>query len=533
MKQLILVIIFLFPLASAAGSLDTDFNSNENYVSVEFQEAELTDLIIFVAEKTNASFIFYDIKDQDKKVTWVAQKVHLARLAYSFCDALSSQGYVVRDLDNTGRSFSISKDSSPLATSKSSFGYKRLNYLLASTFEETAKNFYNGRLSIYPVGDEVILVSGSGNDVGHFINILDQVDQPKNSFYETVPLKYISTKVATEYLEKSGYESVDLLFYPDAWNHAIVLKGLPHFTNQAEIFLRTIDRPRSGYENRYVALSSMNAETVIKIMNSSFPDLVPELITEKSLLLSGENNELSKAIELIGKMDASGVQVRIEAVIAYLTDTEYREIGMRFQSSFADIRFALNSETLGNSFSLLSEGFKNYLGLDFAAQDTSNNGVIVSSPILTVLNGETARLQVGQNVPYLGEATKNDSGELTGQSVERKDVGITFSVTPVVDPSREFVNIEISQIISSLAPETEIGDAIDVIFNNQEMTSTVRVADGEVLFLGGLSVDDKAEVREKVPFLGYIPYVGEVFTYKGKSKEKRNLVVSLRVNIIS
>ncbi|MGL1931383.1 MAG: hypothetical protein OCC45_06435 [Desulfotalea sp.] len=529
-----ILIVLLLPSISFAKLPNEYFNHPDNYISVAFKSASLSELVLFVAEQSDSSFTLSFPPDEEPKITWVADNIHLNKLADTFVNSLISQGLVVRDLDNTGNNFAISETSSPLATSKSSFGYYRLKFITADSFADLSENFYKNRVAISPVGNSTILVAGSGYDVSQFLTVVKSVDKPTDKDLYSVVLKNIPVKTAVDALNGSAY-GIDerLKYYPDYWNKSVILRGDLHLVTNAKAFLYSIDKARTGHVDQLCFLSSISSAPAIEILQGSFPDLQVKPVADDRLYIAGNAKDVKLASDLLGKLDATGVQVRIEAVVAYLTDKEYEELGVRFIASTNDFRIGLNDPLFGNSFSLLSKGFEQFLRIDVSAEDNESRGSIISSPVLTVLNGHQATLHVGQNVPYLSEANvdKND-GDTTGTSIERADVGMNFSVTPIIDPSREFVNVKLDQVISSIAKDSNIGDTIDIIFDEQKLSSVVRVANGETIFLGGLTVDEKGTSIERIPFLGYIPILGQVFTYKGDRVEKRNLVVSLRVKIL-
>ena len=73
---------------------------------------------------------------------------------------------------------------------------------------------------------------------------------------------------------------------------------------------------------------------------------------------------------------------------------------------------------------------------------------------------------------------------------------------------------------------------MDIIVDKKEIKSTVLVADGDTIFLGGLRSEEKGKAKDYIPFLGELPILGKLFTYDVEQLENRHLIVSLRVNVI-
>jgi general secretion pathway protein D len=160
---------------------------------------------------------------------------------------------------------------------------------------------------------------------------------------------------------------------------------------------------------------------------------------------------------------------------------------------------------------------------------------ILSEPSIVTLDNKEAVIKVGQEVPFLtGQYTNTGTGGTSQptnpfQTVERKDVGLTLKVTPHVNEGDE-VALDISQIVSSLAPTPD--GATDLVTNNREITTSVLVRDGALLVLGGLTTTEVNESVSKVPALGDIPLLGNLFKFRKSNVLKRNLMVFLRPVIL-
>lgn len=73
---------------------------------------------------------------------------------------------------------------------------------------------------------------------------------------------------------------------------------------------------------------------------------------------------------------------------------------------------------------------------------------------------------------------------------------------------------------------------MDIITDKKQIESTVKLADGETIFLGGVKSLESGNTREAIPILSALPLIGDAFTYRKKSETNRNIVVSLRPTII-
>jgi len=162
---------------------------------------------------------------------------------------------------------------------------------------------------------------------------------------------------------------------------------------------------------------------------------------------------------------------------------------------------------------------------------------ILSQPSVITLDNQPAEFKVAQEVPFLTGSYAGTAGNNTGngiptpfQTIERKDVGLILKVTPHVNAG-DSVRMEIVQEVSSLSP-TQSAGAVDLITNKREISTTVQVADGSLLVLGGLSSEEVTESVQGVPGLSRIPLLGGLFKSRQSGRNKRNLMIFMRPIIL-
>lgn len=175
-------------------------------------------------------------------------------------------------------------------------------------------------------------------------------------------------------------------------------------------------------------------------------------------------------------------------------------------------------------------GDGNFFGgiLTALQQDTESN--VLSTPSVVTVNNQTARLQVGQEIPFTTGEAIGDNFSNAFRTVDRKEVGVILEVTPQINEG-DTVAMEITQEISSVAGPI-IADSTDLITNKREITTTALVDSGDILVIGGLIDEQEALREEQVPLLGDIPVVGNLFKSSSRSKTRQNLMVFIRPTII-
>jgi general secretion pathway protein D len=161
---------------------------------------------------------------------------------------------------------------------------------------------------------------------------------------------------------------------------------------------------------------------------------------------------------------------------------------------------------------------------------SQTNTNIVSTPNLITLDNEEAKIIVGSNVPFITGQFTQTGGSTTNpfQTIERKDVGITLRIKPQVGEGgtvRMVIFQESSSVSDKVAPGTSnAGPSTD----KRSIESTVVVDDGAILVLGGLIEDKFTDRKSKVPLLGDIPVLGQLFRSESRTKTRTNLMVFLR-----
>ena len=172
------------------------------------------------------------------------------------------------------------------------------------------------------------------------------------------------------------------------------------------------------------------------------------------------------------------------------------------------------------------------LGLLARALESNANANILATPNLLTLDNEEARIIIGQNVPFItGQFTATGTGGAAVnpfQTIERRDVGTTLRVRPQVSEAGT-VRLQIFQEVSNVQDRSL---SAGLITNRRAIESNVLVDDGSVVVLGGLIEERIEGGAQKVPGLGDVPVIGQLFRYDSRKRVKTNLLVFLRPVIV-
>lgn len=257
---------------------------------------------------------------------------------------------------------------------------------------------------------------------------------------------------------------------------------------------------------------------------------------ERNSLMVMATPEAWRKIEAaIRLMDTPQYQVLIEATIAEVTLTDQLRYGVHFwleSGNFSSVftqnsSFGVNPTVPGFNFIISSGNFR--VILDALASIT--NVRVVSSPSLAVLDNQTAQLKVGDQVPIVTrqqQSTDNPDAPIVN-NLEYRDTGVILQVTPRINPDGQ-VNLEIRQEVSNVVESANEG--INPTIAQREVGTSVSVASGQTVILGGLISDRQSVGNSGVPVLRDIPLVGNLFSGVSNSDQRTELVILITPKVI-
>ena len=159
------------------------------------------------------------------------------------------------------------------------------------------------------------------------------------------------------------------------------------------------------------------------------------------------------------------------------------------------------------------------------ANDSKSN--ILATPSIMTLDNQEASFIVGEEVPVITGSSASSGNDNPFQTVERREVGIKLKVTPQINEG-DAVQLTIEQEVSQVLGST----SVDVTFAKRQVNTTILADSGQTIVIGGLLDDKVIESVSKVPWLGDIPWIGNLFKSTSSTTQKRNLMVFIKPTII-
>ncbi len=289
------------------------------------------------------------------------------------------------------------------------------------------------------------------------------------------------------------------------------------------------------YPLNYVAASDIEAvvngllSPIGKVFTSE-ADSVDQLRTRELLIVEDNESGHERVAQYLSQVDIPPSQVLIEAHVLQvdLGDEERYGINLRGLARVAGAKVVLEgtdfaeSDPEGPSLAFRIDGTDvNHL---IEAIHANTNSRTLASPKVSVVNRQTAKVQIGQRLPYAVSTTTQTA---TIQNVQFLDVGIVLEVTPVITQD--------GNILMTVLPKVSGGKITESGFPEEDTTqvsTTVLMSDGSGLVIGGLIREVDSENRATVPGLGRIPVVKYLFNKVNNDHRRNELVVALVTHII-
>ncbi|HSX86387.1 MAG TPA: type II secretion system secretin GspD [Pseudomonas sp.] len=429
-----------------------------------------------------------------------------------------------------------------------------------------------------------IIISDRAANIERIEDLLRQLDQKGQNDYSVLNLQHAWVMDTAEVLKNAmergqakGTSSVQVI--ADARTNRLVILGPPAARAKMLALAKSLDTPTSRSANtRVIRLRHNDAKTLAETLGEISEGLKTQeggeagTAPQQNILIRADESlnalvllappDLVATLEdIVRQLDVPRAQVMVEAAIVEISGDVSDALGVQWaidargdRGGLGGVNFANTGLSVGTVLQTLQNNENNTstnnntinlpdgaiigLGTDsfgvlVTALSSNTKSNLLSTPSLLTLDHQEAEILVGQNVPFqTGSFTTSASGaDNPFTTIERQDIGVTLKVTPHINDGAS-LRLEIEQEISSIAPTTQGVNAVDLITNKRSIKSTILAENGQVIVLGGLIQDDVTQTHSKVPLLGDIPLLGNLFRSTKDSRIKRNLMVFLRPTVI-
>ena len=442
-----------------------------------------------------------------------------------------------------------------------------------------------GHMAAYP-GTNVLIVSDRAENIERLVEIVRRMDQQSESEIEVMPLQYASAAEVVRIIGslnrpqpgQQGMPSGEPTVIADERTNSVLIGGDKNDRLRLRMVISHLDTPLDRGGNTHVIyLKYSKAEELVKVLSGVSTSIAQEVKGQAAAQQQGEVSiqadesanalvinappDVFRSLEsVVRQLDIRRAQVHVEALIAELTYDKAIELGIQWRGTneltgsgviggtdFSGTGTSINAVAQnplnpGAGLSLgYFEGTTTILGKEILnlgvliralSSDSSTN--ILATPNLVTLDNQEAEIVVAQNVPFVtGSFSSTGAAEGAAnpfQTIQRQDVGLTLKVKPQINEG-DAIQLEIQQEISDVSTKPVSG-ASDIVTNKRSIKTTVMVEDKQMIVLGGLLDDNLTENIQKVPLLGDLPLLGNLFKSRSTTKTKRNLMVFMQPSIL-
>lgn len=254
-----------------------------------------------------------------------------------------------------------------------------------------------------------------------------------------------------------------------------------------------------------------------------------------ALLITGTSAQHEEVVKVLASLDIRIPQVVIQVHAIEVSNTALTDLGL-FGGEGSSVppaqpgaqefgRVVVDSANNRLSFTLVNASL-----FFFRLRALVNEGKarVITAPRVATLDGNTASILLGQRVPIFTSVTVGGQLQTT---VSYVDVGVKLETTPRVNTD-QLITLTLKPDVSTLGAPISSGGQTAYILNTRSANTTLSVADGKTIVLGGLISRDERETVVKVPLLGDIPIVGELFRTTETSRTETELIFLITPQIV-
>lgn len=256
---------------------------------------------------------------------------------------------------------------------------------------------------------------------------------------------------------------------------------------------------------------------------------VEEQSTARAILLRGPRDVVESALGAVKQFDVARPQVSIQVTVHEVTNEAVKELGLGW--SFSNVvvrdRRVASGGSGGGSTAVDRGGAFDPLSATatIKALETANKARLLASPTVSVLDGERGYVLIGDRIKYPVVATFSQSNSPVFD-VREDRVGIYLQVAANI-ASNDDITLSLYPQVSTITGFLNVNGASYPQISTREAQTTIRLKSGETIVMAGLLRDDQVENIAKVPILGDIPLLGELFKLRKKSKTGTQLVITI------
>ncbi|MEP9411199.1 MAG: hypothetical protein HRF42_07300 [Candidatus Brocadia sp.] len=358
------------------------------------------------------------------------------------------------------------------------------------------------------------------------------------------------TTLAQSLGTKVGAEGgVSFIPFSDS-NKMLVVTKMPELLPKIDLWIKNIDVPPTELEEEmkvYVyKVQHQKADTIVPVLTQIYsekmaaqPKMIGKMQPEAMKIVADPktNTIIIKALPadykamkaIIEAIDATPQQVFIEVLILEVDLDSKLDYGAEWSLDAGTLQlFGLGDlkRTAGKPALTFKKGNFEIL-MDILATNSRAN--ILSAPHILVRDEQPATIQVGSEVPILTSSGQQQGTTVTFQQVQYRDTGIILTVTPHI-AENDFITLDVKQEVSD-AQQTTTGVSDSPTFSTRQAETSLVIKSGHTISLGGIIQQRDEKGISKIPLLGDIPYLGNLFKTTSITNRRTELIILITPHI--
>ena len=546
---------------------------NDPVVEINFSDLQIADFVKMVSKISGKNIMVN--ADIQGKVDFITERpVRKSQLYELLISVLDSKGFTIVD---TNKGYLKVVPSAEAVKYNLPVGQDgqipqmmtkiiRLDNVKAADAINAVKHMLskNGSALVSPESNSVVL-SDFASNIKTIQKVLASVDSDNSKQVRFFPLQYAKTQVVHDNLVKIAAgmfnqsipsQKVDVL--KDDATNTIIVVGNEENAEKFVSYLKKIDKKEeygSTQHTSVINLKNAESENVVKILNEIYSKKTYPKDTARPLFSADPHlnaiivvtalDELEEIKSVIKSLDFERQQVYVKAKIVEISENRSSQIGLKygFEAGSGGVNglYSLAANMGGNSITLsdkllglmsfdipvLKQGLA--LGASLSLLQTEGAANVLSEPSILCINNQESSIYVGRTESIVSQTTVGtNTTDLTKNSYTRQDIGLTLKVKPRLSTDNK-VTLNIETKLEDLIPNSTAGIPSTT---KREVKTTAIVSNGETVIIGGLIKDNRSDSISKVPLMGDIPVLGELFKYSDKNGDKINLAIVLTPFIV-
>ncbi|MCF6157587.1 MAG: type II secretion system protein GspD [wastewater metagenome] len=430
-----------------------------------------------------------------------------------------------------------------------------LEYENAKNLQATLRPFLSniGNIVIHAESQYIVLIESASN-IEKLLTLIKTFDVPffagkAVKFYD---LKYVDARNMAKDLSTfmqslggkvGGETGFNFIPFTDT-NKMLVVSRAPDLLSKVDLWIKNVDVPPTLVDEQpkiYVyKVQHQKAETIVPVLTQIYAEKMaaqqkvpgkeqPEAMKivadpkTNSIVIKASPTDYRGIKAIIEAIDATPQQVFIEALVLEVDLTDDLDYGTEWSANLGSLELQGLGDlipTAGRPFVMIDRGNFDIL-LQIIARNTRVK--VLSAPHLLVRDEQPANIQVGSEVPILTSSGQQTGTTVTFEQVQYRPTGIILTVVPHIGEN-DFITLDIKQEVSD-AQQTTTGVTNSPTFSTRQAETSLVIKSGHSISMGGIIEERDEKTVEKIPILGDIPLLGNLFKTTSITKDRTELLM--------